>query len=120
MTERAHQDNAKAHPRGPQLRFSRLRPQPARAACYANARETTCFALTGDSCPLCIRHVRADRPDPGPGTQPIVGLSTNNGCYHAADEATAVTVNATAASTSFGLYATGSRTIDGTTEQSPW
>ena len=92
----------------------------ARASCTANVSGNHIFALTGDSCPFASGTYTPTAPIPGPGTQPIVGLYANGGSITPGEDATAVTVNATAASTSFGLYATGGGTIDaGTTDGGP-
>ena len=85
----------------------------ARASCTANVSGNHIFALTGDTCPFASGTYTPTAPIPGPGTQPIVGLYANNGSITPGEEATAVTVNAIAAGTSFGLYATGGGTIDG-------
>ena len=87
----------------------------AHASCTANVSGNHIFALSGDTCPFASGTYTPTVAIPGPGTQPIVGLYANNGSITPGEEATAVTVNATAASTSYGLYAAGGGTIDGGT-----
>ena len=87
----------------------------AHASCTANVSGNHIFALSGDSCPFASGTYTPTVAAPGTVPSAIVGLYANNGSITPGEEATAVTVNATAVSTSYGLYAAGGGTIDGGT-----
>ena len=83
----------------------------ARASCTANVSGNHIFALSGDSCPFASGTYAPTVLAPGASPPAIVGLFANGGSITAGEDATAVTVNATAAGASYGLYATGGGTI---------
>ena len=87
----------------------------ARASCTANVSGNHIFALTGDSRPFASGTYAPTVAAPGTVPSAIVGLYANGGSITPGEEANAVTVNATAATTSYGLYAAGGGTIDGGT-----
>ena len=83
----------------------------ARASCTANVSGNHIFALTGDSCPFASGTYAPTVLAPGSSPPAIVGLFANGGSITAGEDATAVTVNATAASASYGLNAINGGTI---------
>ena len=74
----------------------------AHASCMANVSGNHIFALSGDSCPFTSGTYTLTVAVPGTFSSAIVGLYANGGSITPGEEATAVNVNAAAASTSYG------------------